>query len=182
MRPSSDDVRHAGVWTAQMRIDTPLGGMLLARTLRGLGGAWFDAQKHHPEPLAAPWHLASSSLDPVLNRAAEQLQAYFLGQRMRFDLALDPRGTPFQQQVWRALLEIPAGQTRSYGDIAQALGRPSAVRAVGGAVARNPISVIVPCHRVLGQAGTLTGYAGGVERKQALLELEGAWPSRTSSG
>jgi len=100
------------------------------------------------------------------------LQRYFAGTLMSFDLPLDLLGTPFQRSVWQALLRIPAGRTCSYGELAHAIGKPAAARAVGAAVGRNPVSLVVPCHRVLGAGGALTGYAGGVERKRALLELE----------
>ena len=156
--------------TAQTTINTPLGTLLLARTAKGLAGVWFDGQKHHPAPLTA----VRRPDDALLRRAAEQLHAYFAGEALAFDVPLDLQGTPFQRSVWKALLEIPAGETRSYGAIAAALGSASAVRAVGGAVGRNPVSVIVPCHRVVGSDGSLTGYAGGVDRKRALLELEHA--------
>jgi len=159
-----------GACTAQTTITTPLGQMLLARTARGLAGVWFEGQKHHPEPLAAP----QRPDDELLRRAGDQLQAYFAGENSRFDLPLDLHGTPFQRGVWQALLAIPRGSTRSYGEIAKALASASAVRAVGGAVGRNPVSVIVPCHRVVGGDGSLTGYAGGVDRKRALLRLESA--------
>lgn len=110
----------------------------------------------------------------MLCEAAAQLAAYFSGQRQRFDLPLDlSAGTDFQQAVWKALLALDWGQSGSYSQIAQTMGRPRAVRAVGAAVGRNPISLIVPCHRVLGSTGHLTGYAGGLWRKQALLKLEG---------
>ena len=112
--------------------------------------------------------------DALLREAADQLHAYFAGERDAFELPLDLHGTGFQRAVWRALLKIPGGRTRSYGEIARALGSAAAVRAVGGAVGRNPLSVIVPCHRVVGSDGSMTGYAGGVERKRALLELERA--------
>ena len=112
--------------------------------------------------------------DALLRRAADQLHAYFAGEMLAFDVPLDLQGTPFQRRVWQALLAIPGGETRSYGEIARALGSAAAVRAVGGAVGRNPVSVIVPCHRVIGSDGSLTGYAGGVDRKRALLKLEGA--------
>ena len=106
--------------------------------------------------------------------AQTQLQAYFGGQRQTFDLTLDwPQATAFQLSVWKALLSIPFGKTRTYGQLARQLSKPQAVRAVGAAVGRNPISIIVPCHRVLGQDGSLTGYAGGLQRKSALLALEG---------
>lgn len=154
--------------TAQATLATPLGPMLIARTAAGLAGLWFDGQRHHPGPLDVPVRPD----DPLLRRAAEGLQRYFAGASVAFDLPLDLHGTPFQQSVWRALLQIPAGATSSYGAIARGLGTPQAVRAVGAAVGRNPLSVIVPCHRVLGQDGSLTGYAGGLPRKQALLALE----------
>ena len=156
--------------TAQTTILTPLGRMLLARTAKGLAGVWFEGQKHHPAPLAVP-HQPD---DALLRRAAAQLRAYFSGDALAFDVPLDLQGTPFQRSVWQALLAIPAGETRSYGALAKALGSASAVRAVGGAVGRNPVSVIVPCHRVVGSDGSLTGYAGGVDRKRALLALEQA--------
>lgn len=153
---------------AQARVETPLGGLLLARTRDGLAGAWFDGQRHHPGTIAAP-HDAD---DPLLTRAARQLQAYFDGDTAGFDLPLDPHGTPFQRRVWQALLTIAPGRTTSYGRLAADCGASAAVRAVGAAVGRNPLSIIVPCHRVLGSDGGLTGYAGGLERKQALLALE----------
>lgn len=109
---------------------------------------------------------------PMLQRTAAQLQEYFAGQRQVFDLALDFAGTDFQVQVWQALLTIPFGETRSYLDIAMQLGNPKAVRAVGAANGRNPISIIAPCHRVIGSSGSLTGFAGGLPAKQYLLNLE----------
>ena len=157
--------RHA---TAQMRIATPLGSVLLVRTAQGLAGAWFEGQKHHPATIDAP----QVDDDSVLVRAAAQLRAYFDGAADRFDVPLDLQGSDFQRSVWSALLAIDAGATRSYGDIARAIGAPQAVRAVGSAVGRNPVSVIVPCHRVVGSGGALTGYAGGLDRKRALLALE----------
>ncbi|MGH8482959.1 MAG: methylated-DNA--[protein]-cysteine S-methyltransferase, partial [Pseudomonas sp.] len=104
-----------------------------------------------------------------------QLEEYFAGKREQFQVQLAARGTPFQQEVWQALQRIPYGTTCSYGDLAHEIGRPRAVRAVGTANGANPIAIIVPCHRVIGSNCTLTGYAGGVERKQLLLELEGSW-------
>jgi len=156
--------------TAQTRYDSPLGPLLLVRTKDGLAGAWFEAQKHHPAPIDAPIR----NDDPLLRHAAAQLAAYFDGATTRFELPLDLIGTPFQLGVWRELLAIEPGHTCSYGDIAKRLGNPTAGRAVGAAVGRNPLSVIVPCHRVLGSNGALTGYAGGLERKTALLRLEAA--------
>lgn len=153
---------------AQCRLDTPLGPLTLATTAHGLAGAWFDGQKHHPGELAAPVDPAH----PHLAAARAALTAYFAGQRLPA-LALDAEGTAFQRDVWRALLAVEPGTVTSYGELARRIGRPQAVRAVGAAVGRNPLSIVVPCHRVLGSAGALTGYAGGLPRKQALLALEG---------
>lgn len=111
--------------------------------------------------------------DAALALAREQLEAYFAGQRQTFDLPLAPEGTPFQQAVLRALAEIPYGQTRSYGDIARRLGQPTASRAVGAANGRNPLAIVLPCHRVIGSDGSLTGYAGGLPAKRWLLRHEG---------
>jgi methylated-DNA-[protein]-cysteine S-methyltransferase len=155
---------------AQARIDTPLGPLLLAATARGLAGAWFDGQAHHPGTLDA----TTNAKHPHIAAAASALHAYWAGPPRPFSLALDAQGTPFQRAVWQALCEIAPGSTRSYGEIAQRIGRPAAVRAVGAAVGRNPLSLIVPCHRVIGRDGSLTGYAGGLERKRALLLHEGA--------
>jgi methylated-DNA-[protein]-cysteine S-methyltransferase len=155
--------------TAQARVDTPLGPMLIARTAHGLAGAWFDGQKHHPGAIDAP----ERADDPLLARAAEALRACFAGEAAQ-PPALDLHGTAFQRTVWQALCEIPPGATVTYAQLAARVGRPSAVRAVGAAVGRNPVSVLVPCHRVVGSDGSLTGYAGGMARKQALLALEAA--------
>lgn len=160
--------------TVRQRIDTPLGPMLLAACGRGLAGAWFEGQRHQPD--AGAWREAPTH--PVLCEAAAQLLDYFAGRRRQFDLPLDlSGGTPFQQAVWQALRAIAPGSTLSYAALAARIGRPLAVRAVGAAVGRNPVCVIVPCHRVLGSAGALTGYAGGLPRKQALLRLEQAQPA-----
>jgi methylated-DNA-[protein]-cysteine S-methyltransferase len=115
------------------------------------------------------------SAHEVLREAANQLQAYFAGQLRVFGIPLDLQGTEFQIRVWRQLQEIPFGETRSYAQIAQAIGRPKAVRAVGAANGANPIAIVVPCHRVIGSGGKLTGYGGGLPLKKRLLELEGAW-------
>ncbi|RYF42721.1 MAG: methylated-DNA--[protein]-cysteine S-methyltransferase [Comamonadaceae bacterium] len=156
--------------TVQARYDSPLGPMLVAATARGLAGVWFEGQRHLPDNRGwppAPEH-------PVLLQAIAQLGEYFAGRRRHFELPLDLQGgTAFQQSVWRALLAIPSGATTSYGTLSQRIGRPAAVRAVGAAVGRNPVSIVVPCHRVVGADGSLTGYAGGLERKSALLQLEG---------
>jgi len=155
---------------------SPLGPMILAATDTGLAGVWFEGQRHHPD--LASWPV--NDQHPVLVTAKQQLTDYFAGRRRRFDLPLDINGgTLFQQSVWQALLKIPQGQTTSYGDISRQIGNPAAVRAVGAAVGRNPVSIIVPCHRVLGTDGSLTGYAGGLDRKTALLKLETASPATT---
>lgn len=109
---------------------------------------------------------------PVLEAAAEQLTEYFAGTRRRFDIALDPQGTAFQVQVWQSLAEIPFGDTASYGAQADSIGRPRAVRAVGAANGRNPLSIVLPCHRVVGANGSLTGFAGGLDAKRFLLDHE----------
>jgi methylated-DNA-[protein]-cysteine S-methyltransferase len=111
---------------------------------------------------------------PVLKEVSKQLAAYFAAELQNFDLPLDPHGTPFQTKVWRALLDIPYGETRSYGQIAQLLGAPKAVRAVGAANGQNPIPIVIPCHRVIGSNGKLTGFGGGLPLKRLLLDLESA--------
>lgn len=151
--------------------ESPLGPMIVAATGKGLAGVWFAGQRHLPDMTG--WR--DDPAHPVLRQVIAQLGEYYAGRRTSFDMPLDLQGgTSFQQSVWHALLAIPAGETTSYGDLSQRIGKPAAVRAVGAAVGRNPVSVIVPCHRVLGSDGSLTGYAGGLERKSALLKLEGA--------
>lgn len=153
---------------AQARTDTPLGTVLLAATERGLAGLWFEGQKHHPAPFNAPIVPDQRFIASALS----ELARYWAGEPVTFATPLDPAGTVFQRAVWQALREIPRGGTTTYGEIAAGLGRPQASRAVGAAVGRNPLSIIVPCHRVLGSGGALTGYAGGLDRKRALLGLE----------
>lgn len=151
-------------------VDTSLGPITLAAGPQGLAGAWFEGDLHRPDTRA--WPVAPDH--PLLQDAARQLQAYLAGQRTTFDLPLDlSHGTVFQQAVWRALLAIPYGHSSSYGALAAGLGKPQAMRAVGAAVGRNPLIIMVPCHRVLGVHGALTGFAAGLHRKQALLQLEG---------
>ncbi len=143
--------------------------MTLAAHDSALIWAGFDGQKH--ETNTRDWPL--TQLHPVLRMACEQLQQYFAAERTTFDIALDlTSGTAFQQGVWRSLLGIASGTTCSYASISRQIGNPNAVRAVGGAIGRNPISILVPCHRVVGSNGALTGYAGGIDRKIALLQLE----------
>jgi methylated-DNA-[protein]-cysteine S-methyltransferase len=160
--------RTAGVELAQAIIETPLGPLTALASPAGLHGLWFDRQQHGPGPLAAR-HDASQRW---IAQTRAELAEYFGGTRRRFDVPLRPQGTPFQEAVWRLLCEIACGDTTSYGRIAQALGRSQGARAVGAAVGRNPISILVPCHRVVGGQGALTGYAGGLARKEALLARE----------
>lgn len=155
--------------TVQTSFDSPLGRILLAAHEDKLVGIWFDGQRHLPD--TSRWTRVREH--PVLQQTQRQLSDYFAGRRNTFELPLDlSMGTLFQQQVWRALLQIPLGTTASYGAVSAAIGKPTAVRAVGGAVGHNPWSIVVPCHRVVGADGSLTGYAGGLERKTALLQLE----------
>ena len=157
---------------------SPHGPIILAATAQGLAGIWFEGQRHQPD--LSGWPVDDQH--PVLRQAVRQLDEYFAQERTAFDLALDLRGgTAFQQAVWQALRAIPPGQTRSYGEISRRIGKPRAVRAVGAAVGRNPVSIVVPCHRVMGADGSLTGYAGGLDRKTALLALEGAGPGRPAT-
>lgn len=154
----------------QTRYDSPLGPIILAARHGRLAGLWFVGQRHLPDMTS--W--ANASAEPVLQSARQQLDEYFAGQRQHFDLPLDlSSGSPFQQAVWQALLAIPFGASSSYGAVSAVIGRPRAVRAVGGAIGRNPLGIVVPCHRVIGADGSLTGYAGGLDRKTALLRLEG---------
>ena len=157
---------------AKARLDTPLGPMTALVTDRGLAGLWFDGQKHHPGVLVAP----DGPEHPTLIATARWLNAYWArtGEREPTPTLDLTGGTPFQRAVWAALLSIPPGTTSTYAVMAAAAGSPAAVRAAGAAIGRNPISLIVPCHRVLGSGGALTGYAGGLERKRALLAHEGA--------
>lgn len=148
-------------------VDSPLGLLTLRAHDGVLSGLFMPEHRHGPAPDAL-----GERDDDGLPAAREQLAAYFAGELTVFDLPLDLRGTDFQRRVWAALREIPYGRTRTYGELATALGAPSASRAVGLANGRNPISIVVPCHRVVGGSGSLTGYAGGVDRKRALLDLE----------
>ncbi len=170
-RKSSKQVRFT-------RIGSPVGELLLVgdvdndgseRTrLEGLRGIYFAAAAHARSAIPS----GATEDEAVFADVITQLRAYFDGTRTTFDVVLTPRGTAFQQDVWRALARIPYGTTSTYATIARSIGRPSAVRAVGAANARNPISIVVPCHRVVGQDGSLTGYAGGVPNKGLLLDLE----------
>ena len=142
-------------------LPSPVGELTLTEENGALTGLYFGARPGGEEVPS-----------PLLEEAARQLQEYFAGCRREFFLPLAPRGTEFQRQVWHALEGIPYGETRTYGEIARAIGKPKACRAVGMANHRNPLSILVPCHRVVGADGSLTGYGGGLEAKQFLLELE----------
>lgn len=150
--------------------ESPIGGMLLAATGDGLAGVYFDRQKHHPGK-ARDWK--RDPANPHLKLAKAQLAEYFAGKRRKFDLALDPAGTDFQKAVWKAISGVPFGQTITYGELARRAGVPGSARAAGAATGRNPIGIVVPCHRIMGSDGSLTGYAGGLSKKRALLALEG---------
>jgi len=151
-------------------IDTPVGSLTLLAGDAGLAAVLWENDDPDRVPLG---RLLRNASHPVIEAASAQLREYFNGRRRSFDLPLDPAGTPFQKQVWHALRTIPYGQTRSYAQIARQIGRPSAARAVGAANGRNPLSIIVPCHRVIGSSGKLTGFAGGLKVKAQLLTLEG---------
>jgi len=153
------------------RMQSPLGEILLVADARGdaLCGLYLERQKYFPVD-AGQWRAAPTL--PVLRDAIVQLREYFAGVRTRFDIPLAPVGTPFQREVWSAIGDVPFGETMTYAELARRCGRPSAVRAAGAATGRNPITVIIPCHRIVGSGGALTGYAGGLERKRALLTLE----------
>ena len=173
---------------AQRTIPSPVGNLILTASESGLTGVYFPTSRHGPPPVGphpvAPSADLSSPPDSlsatrkggtqgVLDRTEEQLNEYFAGKRTTFDLPLEPTGTDFQLSVWELLRKIPYGVTTSYGALARRLGDPGASRAVGAANGANPIPIIVPCHRVVGSRGELTGFGGGIERKRWLLEHEG---------
>lgn len=149
--------------------ETPIGPLTLVADGGDLVGVYLEVHQHAPDVDRFGERVDD---DPVLAEAARQLREYFAGDRHDFDLSLRPQGTDFQQRVWRALLDIPYGRTWSYGELATHIGKPSASRAVGLANGRNPISVVIPCHRVIGADGSMTGYGGGIERKRWLLAHE----------
>lgn len=148
-----------------LRFDTPLGPMALEEEEGAITRLWLPGQPVPPSP---------GRETPLLCRGRQELWEYLAGERRDFDLPLHPRGTPFQRRVWQVLGDIPYGQTRTYAQIARAVDSPRGFRAVGMANHRNPIPILIPCHRVVGSGGALTGYAGGLELKKALLALEGA--------
>jgi len=152
-------------------IVTPVGELTLVASDKGLAAVLWENEGSQRVPLTP---LSRNESHPVLCEAERQLQEYFAGTRQRFTLSYDPSGTPFQQKVWAALLTIPFGEMRSYRQIAEQIGHPKAVRAVGAANGKNPLSIMAPCHRVIGSNGKLTGFAGGLPVKAFLLELERA--------
>lgn len=150
-------------------ISSPLGQILIAANDEGIKGLWFEDQRHHPD--ITGWQAVRSQ--KWLDQCASEIQAYFDGTLRKFKSPLSaPWGTEFQQAVWQELLLIPFGETISYGQLASRLKKPQAVRAVGAAIGKNPWSIVVPCHRIIGANGSLTGYAGGLKRKTSLLTLE----------
>jgi methylated-DNA-[protein]-cysteine S-methyltransferase len=151
----------------------PHGPMLLVADGDGISGVYFDGQKYLPQ-IASQWRRDAGHAP--LRQARRELAEYFGGERKRFELALAPEGTPFQRSVWNAISGVGFGETITYGELAGRAGCPGSARAAGAATGRNPIGVIVPCHRILGSDGSLTGYAGGLERKRALLALESGIP------
>lgn len=155
-----------------LTVDSPLGPLTLVADGDALVGVYMAGQAHRPadERFGAP----APDDDATLATVARELVEYFAGARTAFSVPLRPIGTAFQRAVWDAIAEIPYGQTATYTELAREVGRPAAMRAVGAAVGRNPLSVVVPCHRVVGAGGALTGYAGGLERKRLLLTLEHA--------
>ena len=156
---------------AHKDIASPVGTLRLVASDKGLVAILWPNERPGRVPLAPT---AEDAAHPVLTRAAAQVADYFAGKLRVFDVPLDFRGTDFQRSVWQALLTIPYGETRSYGEIARQIGRPAASRAVGAANGRNPVSIIAPCHRVIGSGGALTGFAGGLAAKRMLLDLEAA--------
>ena len=163
--------------TTFARFASPVGELVLTASDTGLTGIYFPTSRHGPPPVERADWAEDDGRRPasaILARARRQLEEYFAGTRTTFDVPLAPTGTPFEQRVWEALRAIPYGTTTSYGVLARQLGDPRATRAVGAANGRNPIPIIVPCHRVVGARGELTGFGGGIDRKRWLLEHEGA--------
>ena len=160
--------------TTYTSFDSPVGTLTLTSVLSGLTGVWFDTDRHQQQD-RSDWRHD----DAAFTEARQQLEEYFAGTRKIFTLQLAPQGTEFQQRVWAALCDIPFGETRSYGEQARAIKNDKAVRAVGLANGKNPIGIIVPCHRVIGADGSMTGYAGGIERKKWLLAHEAQFATRS---
>ncbi|WP_370517426.1 methylated-DNA--[protein]-cysteine S-methyltransferase [Pseudactinotalea sp. HY160] len=157
--------------TNHARIETDLGELTLVTDGEAITGLYFPGHPHLPAEPAFGELVAERAL-PVLRLAASQLRSYLAGERSRFDVPVSTRGDAFSERVWGLLAEIPYGHTTTYGDLARRLGNRHLAQRVGGCVGRNPVSILIPCHRVVGADGSLTGYAGGLERKRRLLELE----------
>lgn len=168
------DEREKRKTYASKTISSPVGRLTLVASDVGLAAILWENDKPRRVALDS---IRNDDDHPTLRCAEQQLNEYFEGRRTSFDLALDPVGTTFQRSVWRALLRIPFGETRTYGEIAAELGNPKAVRAVGAANGRNPLSIVTPCHRVIGARGDLTGFAGGLRAKEYLLRLERSLPT-----
>jgi len=164
--------KHMTEQTLFTYMDSPIGQVLLARNAVGLTHINFQEGNDHILDIAVLEKTGWQRDDDQFDDAASQLTEYFAGERKEFDLPLAPAGTPFQQKVWAELCRIHFGKTISYGELAQRIGQPTAARAVGSANGKNPLPVVVPCHRVIGSSGTLTGYAGGIEIKATLLNIE----------
>ncbi|MBC8086827.1 MAG: methylated-DNA--[protein]-cysteine S-methyltransferase [Phycisphaerae bacterium] len=160
-------------------MQSPIGKLVVTSEADAVTGVYMEFTRHEP-PDFDNWHHDVSASQPVLSVARAQLDEYFSGSRTDFSVNLLARGTDVQRTVWKALSEIPFGETRSYGEIAQVIGNPKASRAIGAANGRNPIPIIVPCHRVIGSNGALTGFGGGVERKEWLLAHESRVSGRPS--
>src|SRR5713101_4487980 len=156
------------------RFPSPVGELILTASDSALTGVYFPTSRHGPPPTAKAGWLEDDGKGLILSRARQQLAEYFARARMTFDLPLAAAGSEFEHRVWDALVTIPFGATTSYGEIARRLGDARNARAVGAANAKNPIPIVVPCHRVIGANGDLTGFGGGIERKRWLLEHEGA--------
>ena len=151
-------------------LDSPVGELTLVATDIGLRAVLWPNDE--PKRVRLPFPIIEASGNAILRRTADQLREYFAGERTAFDLPLDLHGTEFQQLAWRSLASIPYGQTSTYGEQANRIGRPKAVRAIGAANSRNPVSIVLPCHRVVGADGSLTGFTGGLDAKRRLLEIE----------
>jgi methylated-DNA-[protein]-cysteine S-methyltransferase len=167
----------AAAGRTHVTVASPVGPLTIVAEGGKIAGLYMDAQRHAPGPES--FGLAADPAEEPFAAAAAQLQAYFDGKLTQFDLPLSPAGTEFQRRVWAGLRAIPYGETITYGELAIRLGRPAASRAVGLANGKNPIAIVVPCHRVIGADGSLTGYGGGLDRKRFLLALERGTPHDT---
>jgi methylated-DNA-[protein]-cysteine S-methyltransferase len=170
--------------TVYIVVDSPVGALLLTAEGPALTRVYFERNRGAPARPEPGWRAddgAQGAASAVLAAARAQLGEYFAGRRQTFDLPLAPAGTPFQRRVWEALRALGHGETVSYAELARRAGAPGAARAIGAANGRNPIPIVVPCHRVIGADGSLTGFGGGVERKEWLLAHEGAWPAARAS-